>query len=299
MRSKPRSLAVEVPLDLIDPPARAMREHMDHEKLAELAQSIATVGLVLPIVLIQIEGGRYEIADGHRRYVASGLAEKKTIPAVIREPGGPPVEAIKVAANLFREDVNPVEEAGFYSVLLEQDAGGDVIRLCEMYSLPQARVEDRLNLLKGDPEILAALRAEAISLACARELNKAEPRNLRLTFLEAAITGGASARLVAQWRADAVKAGVSDALAHSNGENQFTPQSAAVTERACVVCSDTHAPWDFEYLVVHKTNCRRMLDRAMKPIREALGELKGTDSKDAVSGTANGSSAHDESPASP
>lgn len=265
-------LAELIRMDLIDPPARPMRETMDPEALEKLVESIASVGLIVPIVLKPIEGGRYEIVDGHRRFIACTAVQMDKIPALIKAPGGVSLEALKMHANLHRADVNPAEEAQFLSILLEQDAGGDVDRLCEMFRLRRQYVEDRLLLLQGDPEIIQAVREGAISFSVAKELNKCEPRSLRLVFLESAISGGASARVVIGWRTDAARNGQMVPPVNGTGENQHSDTPAPIMRRQCCVCGDSERQFDFEYIVVHRTSCRKMLDRAMRPIREAIGE---------------------------
>src|SRR5258708_30219624 len=113
VKSKGGRQLKELPVDQIDPPSRAMRESMDQDGMTRLVESIALLGVIEPIVVAPLESGRYEIRDGHHRYIACTVTEKKTIPAMILAPGEQNGEAIKLHANYVREDVNPAEEAVF------------------------------------------------------------------------------------------------------------------------------------------------------------------------------------------
>jgi ParB family chromosome partitioning protein len=261
----------DVPLDKIDPPALAMRQTFDEEKLEGLTESVKRFGVLLPICLTP-KGTRFEIQDGHRRYIASTRAGLKTIPAVIRSAGGAAGEAVKVHANWFREDVNPAEQAVYFGTLLSEHCEGDVDRLVELTGLKRPLIEDRLNLLLGDDHIFVALKEGRISLAVARELNKVQDAGYRAMYLDAAIAGGASARLVIQWRTS------SDAIAAAappdptDGANQYTSLPAPITSMTCICCESADRPWEMELIPMHR-QCRAMfIDRALARIRTALGD---------------------------
>ena len=87
------------------------RRDMQPEALEELANSIRSQGIMQPIVVRPIDGGRYEIIAGERRWRACQLAGLDTVPALIREVPDESAAAMALIENLQREDLNPMEEA--------------------------------------------------------------------------------------------------------------------------------------------------------------------------------------------
>jgi len=271
----------EIGLELIDPPSLAIRETMDLEALEELTRSIREVGVLQPIV-VQEQAGRYRILAGHRRYIASMRATLKTIPAVIRDTTQVSGVAVTSHENAYREDVNPAEEAKYLAAVLEQECGGDVDRLCELTRQARSYVEGRLLLLTGDPDVFEALRQRRISMAVARELNRVTDRGYRMMYLDAAIRGGATARMVQEWRVHANLAAPVEAPAPTDGTNQYTGLPATITTMICLCCGSADEPWNMELIAVHK-RCRGMfLDAHLARIR---GVLAAAPVEEGASGT--------------
>jgi ParB family chromosome partitioning protein len=102
---------LEIALDLIDRNPRQTRTTFDDEKLAELARSIATSGVVQPIVVREMPEGRYQLIMGERRLRASKIAKKATIPAIVRQASDAQAMEMTIIENLQREDLNPMEQA--------------------------------------------------------------------------------------------------------------------------------------------------------------------------------------------
>ena len=100
-----------LPLDLIQRGKYQPRRDMDPTALEELAQSIKAQGVMQPIVVRPIGGGRYEIVAGERRWRASQQAGVDTIPAMVRDLPDEAAIAMALIENIQREDLNPIEEA--------------------------------------------------------------------------------------------------------------------------------------------------------------------------------------------
>jgi len=245
----------DIPLELIDEPARPSRETMDEDKLMELVVSVQQLGVIEPIVVEAI-GGRFRIHAGHRRFCAAVAAELKTIPAVVYPEG-------QLAG----------EEASFFARLLEEECGGDVDRLCELVRQKRGYVEGRLLLLQGDPEVFACVKAKGIGVTVARELNAVKDQGMRRVFLDAARKGGASARMVQQWRLDNEKLAPVAAPDTGPGDNQYSTVATPQTSFACLLCEGTDEPWDMELIYMHR-RCRKItLDRFLAKVKgEPYGE---------------------------
>ena len=103
----------------IEPNKNQPRKTFDKEKLEILSSSIATHGIVQPILVKPNINGTYMIVAGERRWRAAKLANIKEVPCVIRQLDEPAVMEIALIENLQREDLNPIEEAEGYRRLME------------------------------------------------------------------------------------------------------------------------------------------------------------------------------------
>lgn len=104
---KPR----EIPIEEIDRNPFQTRTHVDEGELAELAASITANGVVQPILVRPLASGRFQLIAGERRWRASQLAGKKTIPAILRQVSDEQALEITIVENLQRADLNPMEQA--------------------------------------------------------------------------------------------------------------------------------------------------------------------------------------------
>jgi len=93
---------------------------MNNESLQELANSIRAQGVLQPIVVRRVDGNRYEIIAGERRWRAAQLAELHQVPAVIRDVPDEAAIAMALIENIQREDLNPVEEASALQRLIDE-----------------------------------------------------------------------------------------------------------------------------------------------------------------------------------
>jgi ParB family chromosome partitioning protein len=110
---KPR----EIPIDQIDRNPFQTRGVMNQEQLDELAASIRANGVVQPILVRPLASGRFQLIAGERRWRASQIAEKKTIPAILRQVSDEQAMEITIVENLQRADLNPMEQSRAYERL--------------------------------------------------------------------------------------------------------------------------------------------------------------------------------------
>jgi len=104
---KPR----EIPVELIDRNPFQTRSQVHESELAELAASIVANGVVQPILVRPQPNGRFQLIAGERRWRASLLAKKATIPAILRQVSDEQALEITIVENLQREDLNPMDQA--------------------------------------------------------------------------------------------------------------------------------------------------------------------------------------------
>lgn len=142
---------VDLLLSEIDPDPSQYRKTMDQEALRDMADTIRPPGRVhSPIVVRRMPTGRFMIVWGERRYKASKLAERDTIPAVIREYSDLEVVTLRLVENIQRENPNPVEEAEGIRELIALLGGGHggQARAAETLGLSHATISQRLALLE-------------------------------------------------------------------------------------------------------------------------------------------------------
>ena len=108
---QPGEVLRKLQIDLLQPGKYQPRREMDEAKLSELSESIKAQGVIQPILVRQVAGGKYEIVAGERRWRASRLAGLDEVPVVVRELEDRTVIAMALIENIQREDLNPLEEA--------------------------------------------------------------------------------------------------------------------------------------------------------------------------------------------
>ena len=117
--SQPDSLGT-LPVEKLQPGKYQPRTHMDQASLESLADSIRAQGIMQPIVVRLVDGGKYEIIAGERRWRASQLAGLKEVPVIIREIADDVALAMALIENIQRENLNPIEEANGIQRLIEE-----------------------------------------------------------------------------------------------------------------------------------------------------------------------------------
>ncbi len=158
----------ELPLDAISPSHDQPRTTFEDESLRELADSIATHGVLQPLV-VQPDGDGYRIIAGERRFRAARIAGLSTVPAVLRSTTGLEHLELALVENLQRADLNPVEEAHGYRRLME--AGGRTQEeVARRVGKSRVTVTNALRLLKLPDDMLASVERGQISAGHARAL---------------------------------------------------------------------------------------------------------------------------------
>ena len=155
----------EVPITKILPNPAQPRLSYDEDSLTELADSIREHGVLQPI-LVRPAGTKYELIAGERRWRASGMAGRETIPAIVVEFDEQTALEVSIIENLQREDVSPLEEAVMFRKMTDT-FGYSVRKLAQKVGKDKGYVENRLRLTDASPDIreLVSLRKDTISHA--------------------------------------------------------------------------------------------------------------------------------------
>ena len=170
-----------LPIEQLQPGKYQPRSHMDPERLSELADSIRSQGLIQPIVVRPVAGGRFEIIAGERRWRAAQLAALREVPVVVRAADDHAALAMALIENIQREDLNPLEESQALKRLVDEfglthqqaaeavgrsrAAVSNLLRLLELPAVIRGFVE-RGELEMGHARALLTLpEAQAVALA--------------------------------------------------------------------------------------------------------------------------------------
>jgi len=180
-------------LDSIEPNPRQPRDAFDQRSLAELAQSLQTVGLLQPIVVRESGEGAYQIIAGERRYRAAQLAGFREIRAVIRHTEDNQVLTEALVENIHRVDLNALEEAAAYQQLLD-DFGFTHEQLAARIGKSRSTITNTLRLLTLNSELQRHVATGALSPGHARALLAVEDVALQRDIAQRIIAEGLSVR---------------------------------------------------------------------------------------------------------
>ena len=175
-----RSVGVRiVAIDRIEPNPEQPRLAFDQATLDELAASIREHGVLQPILVRPLDGTRFQLIAGERRWRASRLAGLDTIPALIEEIDDDTALEIAIIENLQREDLSPLDEAAMYDRMVREH-GYSIRKLADKLGKDKGYLENRLRLADAPPEVRELVSLRKDTLSHAYELMKVDdPRKRR------------------------------------------------------------------------------------------------------------------------
>lgn len=185
----------ELKLSDVHPNPNQPRKVFDETALRELADSIDKHGVIMPIVVNKDDKG-YLIIAGERRYRASRMAGKETIPAIIKDYDERKIKEISLIENLQREDLNPIEAALAMRQLMD-DYGLTQEVLSERIGKSRSAVANKLRLLSLSPDVIKLISGNRLSEGHARALITLPPEE-QVRIAGKAVNDGMSVRDIEQ-----------------------------------------------------------------------------------------------------
>src|SRR5918999_1194663 len=183
----------EIPVDLIDPNPRQPRSTFDETKLAELADSIRARGVLQPIVVRPLAGGRYELVAGERRLRAARIAEIDLIPAMLRQADDWERLDLALAENMARQNLNAVEEARACAMLVD-DLGLTKEEVGRRVGRSRVAISNLVRLLDLPEEALELIERGELSEGHGRAILLCKDHAKRRRLATSARDGGWSVR---------------------------------------------------------------------------------------------------------
>ncbi len=169
----------DIPLAKIRESKTNPRRFFDEAKLAELADNIRQHGVLQPILLRPLpegEAGTYELVAEARRYRASKLAKRESIPATVRELTDAQALELQVIENVQRVDVHPLDEAQGYAALIQLEPDTYTVEaIAARVERSPAYVNGRLRLIQLIPEAKQAFYEDKLTVAHAFEIARLQP----------------------------------------------------------------------------------------------------------------------------
>jgi len=200
MAKASKAIPKQIPLDLIDEPSGVIRLEINEDEIKELADNIKEVGLVYPIT-VRPHGERFEIVDGHRRYLSFELLARKKIPCVIRDLEDVDVAVIRASANLRSVGHSLIEEAAIYADLRDNHKL-TADQIGKLLGVSPGVVKRRLDLLKMPPDLQKAIHTKQISYGVAEELWRLGDPGVINYYLGFAVEHGCTVAVARQWVSD-------------------------------------------------------------------------------------------------
>ncbi|TMA15777.1 MAG: ParB/RepB/Spo0J family partition protein, partial [Deltaproteobacteria bacterium] len=155
-------------IEEIRPDRSQPRRHFDEAHIEELAESIRSKGVLLPLIVRRDSEG-YVLVAGERRWRAAQKAGLRELPVMVREVSGKEAFEIALIENIQREDLNPIEEAGAYRRLIEEH-GLTQEELAARVGKDRSTVANALRLLRLPEPIQRAVVSGELSMGHARAL---------------------------------------------------------------------------------------------------------------------------------
>lgn len=189
--------ATLLPISKIEPRKEQPRNEFDESALQELADSIERYGVIQPITVRKLESGYYQIIAGERRWRASRLAGLNEVPVRVIEADDKKTAELALVENLQREDLNPIEEAAGYQMLIDT-FGLTQEETAQSVGKSRSAVANMLRLLDLPDEILTLIKDGKITAGHARALMSVPNKELQIKLANEIIQGGLSVRKAEQ-----------------------------------------------------------------------------------------------------
>lgn len=184
---------IDLNLKLIEMNPFQPRSRFNDESLRELASSIRELGVIQPITVRKLELNKYQLVSGERRFRASKLIGKDTIPAFIRIANDQESLEMALVENIQRQDLDPIEISLSYQRLIEEIEITQEV-LSNRVGKSRSTIANYLRLLKLDPIIQTGMRDRFISMGHGRAIINIENSREQLYIYEKVISENLSVR---------------------------------------------------------------------------------------------------------
>jgi len=217
--------AMMVDIRKVEPNPTQPRQYFDEDSLAELAESVKTLGIIQPI-LVNDNGGHYTIIAGERRYRAARIAQLTEVPVIIKEYTEMEILQASIIENIQRQDLTPMEEASSYKRLMDEFffSADDIAK---KLGKNKHSIISALHLLELSPRAQALAAQGKITASHAKALLSVEDPELQANCAEKIVQDGLSVRAAEAMIAQELKAAAKDAVSEADEVTEESPDAAS------------------------------------------------------------------------
>ncbi|HEX5707612.1 MAG TPA: ParB/RepB/Spo0J family partition protein [Pyrinomonadaceae bacterium] len=183
----------EIDIDLIEPNSFQPRTNFDEEQLENLAQSIRSNGIIQPLLVRHLGGGRYQLVAGERRWRAAQRAGLQRVPAVVRDIPDDKVLELALIENIQRQELNAIEEAHAYKRLIET-LGLTQEMVAQRVGRDRTFITNYLRLLRLPNDIQLFVEQEKLTMGHARAILGVDDPEIQRKVAQNIIDQGLSVR---------------------------------------------------------------------------------------------------------
>jgi ParB-like chromosome segregation protein Spo0J len=248
-----------------------MRITITDEMIEDKVESMRVMGQLVPLIVTpyfdghvpdpneprdqwaqtwNLAGGRFEIIDGHCRYLAAEFVPLADLQCSVFLDVGEAKHAIMLHAGIIRQSFTAFEE-GRQFIELSNKHGWSLEDLCKTFHRSEGYINDRVAIASAPEPVALAVHSRAINLAQAKQILRAKDEMLRGYLLDQAQVHGATARtlevMIHNWKVE------NDP--RPDGEKLHTPANAnepdPAAPKVCIWCREGHDPHNFRELIVH------------------------------------------------
>ena len=234
MAMRPQQKIKDIPLEKIDEPKDVLRMDIDPAGIEELAQSISEITLLQPI-LVAVDGERFELVFGHRRYLACKKLELSSIRSIVRVMTREEIGVARATENIGRKDLTPIEEANTYFNLINT-YGLTLEQVAQKMGKSAGTVKRRMDLLKMPPQLQKAVHSKSISISVAEELWTIADMTDLDYYLTYALDGGCTKEVARSWAKDWKDKKRREENPGVEGAQDFAPSEPRPVYVSCDLC---------------------------------------------------------------
>lgn len=229
---------IDVPIDSIK--AQIIERTPTDQGIIALANSIKQIGIIEPLIVVKTET-EYILQAGKRRLMAAKMAGKPTVPCIVVEVDKERSISITLHENLYREDVNPVDESSIFQQLRDTHrySGQEIAR---MIGRKEGYVSQRLQIVLWPDNLVEALSSGEISFSVARELIIITDAKHRDWLLKHAKESGVNYRTARRWRTEWQAQVPTETKEPDYTKPPPEPEPPSQPEIPCWWCNKLHPP---------------------------------------------------------
>ena len=220
---------IEIPVEAIRPNPDQPRVRFEDEALGALADSIATSGVVQPLIARELSDKSYELIAGERRWRAARMAGLERVPVILRDSDEAARMEMALIENMVREDLNPIEEAKACAALVE-DLGLSKEDLGKRVGRSRPQISNLIRLLDLPDDVQEMIEVGELTEGHGKAILRIQDHGGRKELARAVAAGGWSVRRTEE-EAARIEDGPARSGARSNGSGGMAPDERELADR--------------------------------------------------------------------